>query len=250
MGRTAEAPILVPKPMTEEAQVQPAGFRAAIVSHQQLLRCLLAEHLSGRMGATVACTCGSWDEFTKHARTGQPVELLFIDGDLPEQSPLEWMREFSSGSGCTKVAILTDRPAPFFAHLLLQCGLHGLLHKRDSPEVFHSAVTAILAGGVFVSPNIRVGERTLFSRVLSDRETEVLRLLVIGSTAAAVGRQLGISAETVLTHRRNCMRKLGLRSELALALFAVSSGLVAFEQLGSATNTGSRARVRRLPVSG
>jgi DNA-binding NarL/FixJ family response regulator len=132
------------------------------------------------------------------------------------------------------VALLTDRPASYIAHLLLHRGLQGILHKRDSLEVFHSAVTTIMAGGLFVSPNICVGDRALFSRVLSDRETEVLQLLATGPTAASVGRQLGISAATVLTHRRNFMRKLGLRSELALGLFAVNSGLVAIEQLGAA----------------
>jgi len=220
--------------MTDPAPNQSAGFRAGIVSHQVLFRELLAEHLGRRLGAAVVHECASWGQFAERSRTGPPIDLLFLDGDLPGGSPREWMPSLLRGHGCTKVALLTDRPASYIAHLLLHRGLQGILHKRDSLEVFHSAVTTIMAGGLFVSPNICVGDRALFSRVLSDRETEVLQLLATGPTAASVGRQLGISAATVLTHRRNFMRKLGLRSELALGLFAVNSGLVAIEQLGAA----------------
>jgi len=226
--------------MSQAAQTKPFSFRVGILSHQNLFRAFLCEHLVSHFGATVAFECAAWNGFDESARAAGEVELLFVDGDLPDKSPRDWIQALGKGAGTPKTAVITDRPASYLFHLFLQFGLNGFLHKRDTIEVFHSAITAIMAGGIFVSPNVSVSQRNIFSRVLSDREADVLRSFALGQTPAIIGRALGISAETVLTHRRNCMRKLELNSELGLALFAVESGLVAHEQLG-------RTRKRKSP---
>ena len=61
---------------------------------------------------------------------------------------------------------------------------------------------------------------------LSDRETEVTRLLGSGNSAKEAAAILGISMKTVDNHRQNAMRKLGLKCRAEMVLFAVKNGLV------------------------
>ena len=67
---------------------------------------------------------------------------------------------------------------------------------------------------------------------LSQRETEVLRLLAHGSANKQIARDLGIAEKTVKTHVSSILGKLGLRSRTQAALYAGRVGLVPLSELG------------------
>ena len=66
----------------------------------------------------------------------------------------------------------------------------------------------------------------LQQKVLSDREIEVMSLIVQGFINKEIADRLNISLSTVVTHRKNIMDKLGLRSVSALTIYAVMHGYV------------------------
>lgn len=68
---------------------------------------------------------------------------------------------------------------------------------------------------------------------LTPREIEVLRLVVEGLLNKQIARQLGIALTTVISHRRNLVGKLGIRSVAGLTIYAVTKGYVDAEQLGA-----------------
>lgn len=68
--------------------------------------------------------------------------------------------------------------------------------------------------------------KVLQQKVLSDREIEVMNLIVQGFINKEIAEQLNIALSTVVTHRRNIMEKLGLKSVSALTIYAVTHGYV------------------------
>lgn len=68
--------------------------------------------------------------------------------------------------------------------------------------------------------------RRVNDKVLSDREIEVMSLIVQGLINKEIADRLNISLSTVITHRRNIMDKLGMRSVAALTIYAVTHGYV------------------------
>ena len=66
---------------------------------------------------------------------------------------------------------------------------------------------------------------------LTEREREVLRHIAMGQINKEIAASLGISFNTVLTHRRNIMDKLGMRSVPALSMYAVMNGLVSQNEI-------------------
>jgi PAS domain S-box-containing protein len=70
------------------------------------------------------------------------------------------------------------------------------------------------------------GETTAASRALSPREREVVRRVALGESGPEIAAELGISYETVRTHVRNAMDKLGTRSRAQLVAKALGSGLI------------------------
>lgn len=68
--------------------------------------------------------------------------------------------------------------------------------------------------------------KVLQQKVLSDREIEVMNLIVQGFINKEIAEQLNIALSTVVTHRRNIMDKLGVKSVSALTIYAVTHGYV------------------------
>jgi DNA-binding NarL/FixJ family response regulator len=111
-----------------------------------------------------------------------------------------------------------------------------LLKDTESDELCH-AIKAAAAGQVQLSPQaaarlvreVRVPDST---ETLTERETDVLRLLAQGQANKEIARNLVIGEKTVKTHVSNILAKLGLPSRTQAALYAVRIGLVSAEHVG------------------
>ena len=79
--------------------------------------------------------------------------------------------------------------------------------------------------------NLNNGNKVLSENPLSEREREVLILLVKGYTAKEIAAKLFISTHTVVTHRKNISTKLGIRTTSAMAIYAVSANLVTLDDI-------------------
>ena len=72
---------------------------------------------------------------------------------------------------------------------------------------------------------------TMQKKTLSDREAEVMALIVKGYINKEIADRLNIGLATVITHRKNIMTKLGLRSVSAMTIYAVMHGYVDIEEI-------------------
>ena len=68
--------------------------------------------------------------------------------------------------------------------------------------------------------------RSMQAKILTDREIEVLALIVQGYINKEIANQLNIGLTTVISHRKNIMEKLGMKSVSALTIYAVMHGYV------------------------
>jgi len=107
--------------------------------------------------------------------------------------------------------------------------------KQSAPADFLKAVRAVAAGGIYLDPSMtsRVADGLLGAHnqpvidgaaKLTDRETEVLRLVAIGHSNVEIGAQLDISVKTVEVHKANAMRKLGLSGRVDVIRYGVLQG--------------------------
>ena len=117
----------------------------------------------------------------------------------------------------------------------VRAGAIGYLLKDAEPEEICRAVKAAAAGEVQLSPKaaarlmreVRLPESP---EALTERETEVLRLVALGQSNKEIARGLSISDHTANTHVGNILSKLGLASRTQAALYAFRAGLVSAEE--------------------
>ncbi|MEA2349429.1 MAG: hypothetical protein QOG41_153 [Thermoleophilaceae bacterium] len=106
----------------------------------------------------------------------------------------------------------------------LHCGAKGLVLKSGEPGELREAIREVGRGERHVAPAVaELARRLLDVRdVLSKREQEILHLLAGGMTGVQASSQLTVSSQTVSTHIRNAMRKLGARTRVEAVTMAVA----------------------------
>lgn len=166
------------------------------------------------------------------------VELFADFERLAEASPERFVHYFVSTT-------LYRRHAAFFAPrqrrvILLtsgleherEAGMHAL-NVCDSEERLVRDLVAMHRGAHprdhAAAHALPVGEPRRVQ--LTERETEVLRAIARGRINKQIADELGIALTTVITHRRNLMEKLGLRTVAELMLYAVQAGYVSAERM-------------------
>jgi DNA-binding NarL/FixJ family response regulator len=109
-----------------------------------------------------------------------------------------------------------------------------VLKQSASSELIH-AIRAVASGGNYIDPKLagkvinsyrgpRRAARGEVKSSLSDRESEVLRLIALGYSNKEIAAQLSLSVKTIEVHKANAMRKLNLTSRIELIRYAVFEG--------------------------
>jgi DNA-binding NarL/FixJ family response regulator len=202
-------------------------FRAGV-------RSLLETHPGVEIVAEVADGLGA----VETARTQRP-DVVVIDVSMPGMNGLDATRRITAETPDAKVLCLSMHSDRRFVDAALRGGARGYLLKECALEELVSAIHAVVAGRIYVSPRLtravldayrgEGGEGSPLDR-LTLREREVLQLLAEGHSTQDVARRLNVSAKTVGTHREHLMQKLGTNSLAGLTKFAIREGLTSAEE--------------------
>ena len=192
------------------------------------LRLLLGEHDDFEVVAEAADVDGAL-----RAVLGYKPDVLVLDLNMPgELSSLEALPAVAERSPKTRTVILTMQEDPEYARRALRAGALGYVLKEAADDELVEAVRRAAAGGTYVHPALGARLATMPEHPagppgnLSDREAEVLRLIALGHTNAAIAEQLFLSVRTVETHRSHIQQKLRLSVRAELVRYALDHGLL------------------------
>ncbi len=164
----------------------------------------------------------------RYARGHKPT-VLILDLNMPGKPSLEAIPEIREASPQPQIVVLTMQKEPAFARQALQLGVLGYVLKEAADDELVQAVRSAAAGGTYLQPALGArlaAEADPAKQDLSERETEVLRLIALGHTNAEIAEQLFISVRTVETHRAHIQQKLGISSRAELVSSALARGLI------------------------
>jgi two-component system response regulator NreC len=160
---------------------------------------------------------------------GHKPDVLILDLNMPGRPSLEAIGEMREVSPQTKIVVLTMQKEPAFARQALQQGVLGYVLKEAADDELVQAVRSAAAGETYLQPALGAklaAEPETVASDLSERETDVLRLIALGHTNAEIAEKLYISVRTVETHRAHIQQKLGVSSRAELVQSALSRGLI------------------------
>lgn len=161
----------------------------------------------------------------------QAVDVAVLDIRMPVMDGIETTRAIASQYPKTKVVILSMFKKKTFVKGVLDAGAMGYVLKDNSKEALVYAIHAVSKGARIIPPEILdiyfsgPPEEEEEEISLTERELEILCLMVEGLTAREIGEALNIAKVTAETHIRNAKSKLGISRKAQLVRWAVDKGV-------------------------
>jgi two-component system response regulator NreC len=179
----------------------------------------------------VIAEAGTVSDAERLTRAHRPT-VLVLDLNMHGESGLEAIPRVREDTPGTAIVVLTMQDDPGFARQALQTGALGFVLKEAADEELLEAIRLAATGENYLNP--RLGARLAAQPAqptralddLSDRETEVLRLIALGHTNTEIAQQLFLSTRTVETHRAHIQQKIHRTSRAELVHYALEHGLV------------------------
>jgi two-component system response regulator NreC len=154
-------------------------------------------------------------------------DILLLDLHMGRELSLDSLARLRAEAPRTAVVILTMQDDPAFARRALAGGAAGYVLKETSRAELARAIRTVARGGTYLDPAVGVGAVAWRGPAqLTERETEVLRLLALGHTNAEIAKLLFLSVRTVETHRANLQRKLAISGRPELVRYALNRGII------------------------
>jgi DNA-binding NarL/FixJ family response regulator len=190
---------------------------------------LLREGISSVIGAQPDMTfleAASGGEAIKRFREHRP-DVTLMDLRLPDMSGVDAMIAIRAEFPEARVMILTTFEGDFEIQRALAAGARGYMLKSMPPKELVEGIRHVHAGQKRVAPQAaaRVAEH-LGEEALSQRETEVLRLVAGGNRNQDIAKLLAIAEDTVKVHVKHIMEKLGAKDRTEAVAIGLRRGVI------------------------
>jgi len=227
-----------------EAQIAEITIRVAIVDDHGIVRQGLRALLS-RPGIEVIGEADSGNAAIQLAKTASP-DVMLLDIRMKDGDGLHSLPHIKQASPHTSVIVLTTYSNPSYLARAINGGAAGYLSKETNPDQIVRAVRAAALGEDLIdrsllqaalaqaalmedggaSGSLSGGDDIVDIETLSERELDVLRLMVQGLPNVSIADALSISIPTVKTHVQHILQKLHVSDRTQAALLAVRMQLV------------------------
>jgi DNA-binding NarL/FixJ family response regulator len=202
-------------------------IRVLLVDDHSLVRRGFRRMLEDEPDMEVVGEAGDGEESIKLAKELHP-QVVVMDCALPGMNGLQATRQIMEDFPDTAVLMLSMHTEHTWVRQAIEAGAKGYVLKNAMDLELGSAIRRVAAGETVFDPKVEQravlkGER---SAALTQRELEVLQMIVDGKSNKEIASVLDLSANTVAVHRANIMNTLGIHKTAELVVYAIRAGLV------------------------
>ena len=214
-------------------------IRVAIVDDHDLVREGLRAILEKESGFEVVGEAGDGNAAIQLIHETRP-DVVLMDISMPGGlGGLEVTEAIVADLPDVKIIILTQYENREYIKRAIRIGAHGYLLKQSVSAQLKEAIVTVHSGQRYLHP--KAASELVFMvtsgetmdddyDALTKREKQVFKLLAEGSTSREIGKYLGISLKTAMTHRSNLMAKLSLHSRAELIKYAIRKRVIEVEK--------------------
>ncbi len=198
-----------------------------LVDDHALVRRGFRRILEDESDIAVAGEASDGEEAVRLAQQLRP-QVIVMDCALPSMNGLEATRRILEHSPRALVLMLSMHPEETWVHQALAAGARGYILKNAVDLELGAAIRRVVAGEKVLDSQLNRsdalrGER---SAGLTQREMQILQMIVDGQSNKEIAAALDLSANTVAVHRANMMDTLGIHKTAELVVYAIRNGLV------------------------
>jgi DNA-binding NarL/FixJ family response regulator len=202
------------------------SIRILLVDDHPVVRAGLASMLSTIPGLAVCGAASTGEEALQLIDLEQP-DVLLLDLRMPGMTGIELLKAIRGKPCAPKALVLTSYESDEEIYRAIEAGAQGYLLKSTPQAEIVTAIQAVQSGRHHIPARIaaRLAERMVRS-ALTQRELEILEMVVRGLTNKQIGHALRISENTARNHINSIIRKLDVSGRTEAATAAIQQGLV------------------------
>jgi DNA-binding NarL/FixJ family response regulator len=163
-------------------------------------------------------------------------DLVILDIGMPVLNGFESAKQIKEALPATKLIFLSQHLNPAYLKHALKLGASGYVLKSGATEELQQAINAALRGKTFITSAFgeeeianlrnRAGELSGAADDLTERQQEILQLIIRGKVNKEIADMLHVSVKTVEFHRARLMAKLGVKTVAELTKVAIQQGFI------------------------
>jgi two-component system, NarL family, response regulator DesR len=176
-------------------------------------------------GITVIGIAPNGEEALEQIETLQP-RVALLDMQMPRLTGIEVARRAATSAPATRLLLYAAAGDRVLVTEAFGVGIRGFVLKEAPLQELVRAVGLVASGGTYVDPALAGAGGTEKLTALTQRERDVLRLLSEGLSNEQIGTQLSISPQTVRTHIKHAMGKLGAGTRTHAVAIALRRSLI------------------------
>ncbi|WP_418647919.1 response regulator transcription factor [Thauera butanivorans] len=199
-----------------------------MVDDHAIFRSGLRRLLSDEPDMRIVAEAGNGREALERLRN-RPFGVVLLDVSMAGGSGLDTLRRIHAEWPSQPVVMLSMYPEEQYAAIALDAGANGYVSKdRDAAQLI-DAIRIAASGGFHLPAGLRPGHRPAVPHAaharLTEREWQILRLIVAGVSLTEIGRRLCLSVKTVSTYRSRLLGKLAIVSNAELVRYCIEHGI-------------------------
>jgi DNA-binding NarL/FixJ family response regulator len=210
----------------------------AIVDDEALIVMLLSDYFSKQPGIEVTFTANDGTQLIDYLRKTESLpDIVLLDLQMKEMGGIDTTAILKKEFPDMKIIIVSSYYKKSFMGYMLKLGVNAFLPKGVHPEQLVVAIEDVYTKGYyFIEEQIEVMRNQISSKApmpcfsveeeLSERETEILKLICQQYTAPQIVEMLYISPRTVEGHKSNLLLKTSARNLAGLVIYAVQKNII------------------------
>ncbi len=208
-------------------------IRLVIADDHTIVREGLRQLLGGAGGFDIVGEARDGAETMQRVRE-LDFDVLLLDMSMPGRAGMDLIRQVRAERPRVRILVLSMHQEHQYAIRAIRAGASGYLTKESAARELATALRKVASGGAYITPEVAEqlalgampSSDALPHTTLSDREFQVLRMLVSGKSVSDIAGALTLSVKTVSTHKARLMQKLGVSNTSEMFRYAIQHRLV------------------------
>ncbi len=159
-------------------------------------------------------------------------DVLILDLEMANINSLKMIKRIQKSHRRVKILALSSKPEAIYALNIIRAGASGFMNKSAVPKVIPTIIRKVHNNEIYISATLAKfltfndqGELNSNTKMLSNREMEVMQFIYQGMTNKSIANALEINDKTVGTYKSRLMKKLGANNTVALIKLAEAMGI-------------------------
>ena len=208
-------------------------IKVLIVDDHTLVREGLKLIIAESPDIVVAGEAGSGQEAMEKVSRNK-YDVVLLDISLPDKNGLHLLKEIKNQRPDLAVVILTMHPEEAHAIRAMKSGASGYLTKKEAPGKLMQTIRRVATGEKFMTSSlveklvlsVEKDSEELPHDTLSEREHEIMCMIVSGKTVSEIASALSLSVNTINTLRQRILKKMNIKTNAELIRYAIKNQLV------------------------